>query len=166
MSKMRVYEYAKKHNVSSKELITKLKDMNIEVSNHMTMIEDDTVKKLDEQYAKGGNGEKKEAPKQTSEQKPAAVQVQSKTKASAFDEDDDRNVAPAKVKVKTGPKAIQGKKGAQKTNQKKQKLLMVKRGKTTNKEAVFNTSRSHHSHLKRKNYLQKSLLLNRLQLPS
>jgi translation initiation factor IF-2 len=38
MSKMRVYEYAKKHNVSSKELITKLKDMNIEVSNHMTMI--------------------------------------------------------------------------------------------------------------------------------
>lgn len=113
---MRVYEYAKKHNVSSKELITKLKDMNIEVSNHMTMIEDDTVKKLDEQYANGGKGEKKEAPKQSQEQqqKPAAAQVQSKTKASAFDEDDDRNVAPSKVvKVKTGPKATQGKKGTQ-----------------------------------------------------
>ncbi|AYA75458.1 translation initiation factor IF-2 [Bacillus sp. Y1] len=129
MSKMRVYEYAKKHNVSSKELITKLKDMNIEVSNHMTMIEDDTVKKLDEQYAKGGNGEKKEAPKQTQEQKPAAVQVQSKTKASAFDEDDDRNVAPAKVKVKTGPKAIQGKKGAQENQSKETKAFNGKKGK-------------------------------------
>lgn len=126
---MRVYEYAKKHNVSSKELITKLKDMNIEVSNHMTMIEDDTVKKLDEQYAKGGNGEKKEAPKQTQEQKPAAVQVQSKTKASAFDEDDDRNVAPAKVKVKTGPKAIQGKKGAQENQSKETKAFNGKKGK-------------------------------------
>ncbi|MGI8384420.1 translation initiation factor IF-2 [Robertmurraya sp. P23] len=129
MSKMRVYEYAKKHNVSSKELITKLKDMNIEVSNHMTMIEDDTVKKLDEQYAKGGNGEKKEAPKQTQEQKPAAVQVQSKTKASAFDEDDDRNVAPTKVKVKTGPKAIQGKKGTQENQSKETKAFNGKKGK-------------------------------------
>ena len=47
MSKMRVYEYAKKHNISSKEVITKLKEMNIEVSNHMATIEDDAVKKLD-----------------------------------------------------------------------------------------------------------------------
>jgi translation initiation factor IF-2 len=47
MGKVRVYEYAKKLNVSSKEVITKLKEMNIEVSNHMTTIEDDAVKKLD-----------------------------------------------------------------------------------------------------------------------
>ena len=47
MSKMRVYEYAKKQNLTSKEVITKLKDMNIEVSNHMTMIEDEAVVKLD-----------------------------------------------------------------------------------------------------------------------
>ena len=38
MRKMRVYEYAKKINVSSKEVINKLKEMNIEVSNHMTTI--------------------------------------------------------------------------------------------------------------------------------
>ena len=37
----------KKLNISSKEVITKLKEMNIEVSNHMTTIEDDAVKKLD-----------------------------------------------------------------------------------------------------------------------
>lgn len=139
---MRVYEYAKKHNVSSKELITKLKDMNIEVSNHMTMIEDDTVKKLDEQYANGGKGEKKEAPKQSQEQqqKPASAQVQSKTKASAFDEDDDRNVAPTKVKVKTAPKAIQGKKGAQDNQSKETKAFNGKKGKNQQKGRVQHQS--------------------------
>lgn len=52
MSKIRVYEYAKKINVSSKDVITKLKDMDIEVSNHMATIEDDAVKKLDGIYQK------------------------------------------------------------------------------------------------------------------
>ncbi|MDW2876901.1 MULTISPECIES: translation initiation factor IF-2 [Bacillaceae] len=52
MSKMRVYEYAKKFNISSKDVITKLKDMNVEVSNHMTTIENDAVKKLDEIFGK------------------------------------------------------------------------------------------------------------------
>jgi len=52
MSKTRVYEYAKKHNVSSKDVITKLKEMNIEVSNHMTAIETDTVRRLDAIYNK------------------------------------------------------------------------------------------------------------------
>ncbi|WP_456271507.1 translation initiation factor IF-2 [Bacillus sp. AK031] len=55
MSKVRIYEYAKKHNVSSKDVISKLKEMNIEVSNHMTTLEDDTVKKLDKSY--GGKSE-------------------------------------------------------------------------------------------------------------
>lgn len=140
---MRVYEYAKKHNVSSKELITKLKDMNIEVSNHMTMIEDDTVKKLDEQYANGGKGEKKEAPKQTQaqqQQKPVATQVQQKTKASAFDEDDDRNVAPSKVKVKTGPKVVQGKKGTQDNQSKETKAFNGKKGKNQQKGRVQHQS--------------------------
>ncbi|MGF2615690.1 translation initiation factor IF-2 [Rossellomorea vietnamensis] len=55
MSKIRIYEYAKKHNVSSKDVISKLKEMNIEVSNHMATLEDDTVKKLDKSY--GGKAE-------------------------------------------------------------------------------------------------------------
>ncbi|MBE7119152.1 translation initiation factor IF-2 [Bacillus cereus] len=50
MSKIRVHEYAKKNNISSKDLMTKLKEMNIEVSNHMTMLEDEVVNKLDNQY--------------------------------------------------------------------------------------------------------------------
>lgn len=52
MSKIRVYEYAKKHNISSKDVITKLKEMNIEVSNHMATIEDAAVVKLDATYNK------------------------------------------------------------------------------------------------------------------
>ena len=53
MSKIRVYEYAKKNNISSKDIMTKLKEMNIEVSNHMTMLEDEVVNKLDNQYNTG-----------------------------------------------------------------------------------------------------------------
>lgn len=133
---MRVYEYAKKHNVSSKELITKLKDMNIEVSNHMTMIEDDTVKKLDEQYAKNDKGEKKEVVQQAqSAQKPvASPQVQSKSKASAFEEDDDRNVAPSIVKVKPGPKSTQG------NQSKDNKSFNGKKGKNQQKGRVQHQS--------------------------
>ncbi|MFE7061858.1 translation initiation factor IF-2 [Sutcliffiella sp. NPDC057660] len=46
MTKLRVYEYAKQKNVSSKDVITKLKEMNIEVSNHMATLDEDTIQKL------------------------------------------------------------------------------------------------------------------------
>ncbi|WP_059170150.1 translation initiation factor IF-2 [Bacillus sp. FJAT-27445] len=52
MSKTRVYEYAKKYNVSSKDIIAKLKDMNVEVSNHMATIEKDAFSKLEAIYNK------------------------------------------------------------------------------------------------------------------
>lgn len=108
MSKIRVYEYAKKHNVSSKDIITKLKDMNIEVSNHMATIEDDTIKKLEDIY--NPKKEQKPATPATNQaksvkpgNKPQPQQVVSKSKASAF-EDDDKTSTPAKVKVATAPK--------------------------------------------------------------
>ncbi|UOY93635.1 translation initiation factor IF-2 [Ectobacillus sp. JY-23] len=53
MSKIRVHEYAKQQNVSSKDIITKLKEMNIEVSNHMTMLDDEVVEKLNNDYNAG-----------------------------------------------------------------------------------------------------------------
>ncbi|MCA1028510.1 MULTISPECIES: translation initiation factor IF-2 [Cytobacillus] len=65
MSKIRVYEYAKKHNLSSKDVITKLKEMNIEVSNHMTTLEPGEVTKLDGIYNKQ---EEKQPQKQQSAQ--------------------------------------------------------------------------------------------------
>jgi len=51
LRKIRVYEYAKKHNVSSKDVITKLNNLRIEVSNHMTALEESAVKRLDELFA-------------------------------------------------------------------------------------------------------------------
>ncbi len=50
MGKVRVYEYAKKNNVSSKVVINKLKDMGIEVSNHMAALEDNTVERLEKLF--------------------------------------------------------------------------------------------------------------------
>ncbi|HHW56591.1 MAG TPA: translation initiation factor IF-2 [Clostridia bacterium] len=43
MSKMRVYELAKELNLSSKDLISKLNDLDIKVKNHMSTLEDEEV---------------------------------------------------------------------------------------------------------------------------
>lgn len=45
---MRVYEYAKSLNMSSKEIITILKRINIPVNNHMSVLEEGTVEKVEQ----------------------------------------------------------------------------------------------------------------------
>ncbi|MBS4177081.1 translation initiation factor IF-2 [Lederbergia citrea] len=67
MSKVRVYEYAKKQNTSSKDVIEKLKNMNIEVANHMSTIDGETAGKLDSLF-KGNNKQDKEMPKKPMQQ--------------------------------------------------------------------------------------------------
>ncbi|MEH7387914.1 translation initiation factor IF-2 N-terminal domain-containing protein, partial [Bacillus sp. JJ1521] len=69
MSRMRVYEYAKKQNISSKEVITKLKEMDIEVKNHMATIEGDILKKLDQTLGKNSE-QVKPATEQNKNSKP------------------------------------------------------------------------------------------------
>ncbi|PMC38476.1 translation initiation factor IF-2 [Bacillus sp. UMB0899] len=66
MSKMRVYEYAKQTNVSSKDIISTLKGLNVEVNNHMSTIEDDVITKLDQKYKATNN----ESTKNESTKKP------------------------------------------------------------------------------------------------
>ncbi|MEI2663850.1 translation initiation factor IF-2 [Rossellomorea sp. LJF3] len=105
MSKMRVYEYAKKYNVSSKDVIEKLKQLNIEVSNHMATIEDDAVTKLDAMYKGDSKGQGNNATKE------------SKTSASKSEE------APNKEKVKTAPKSREGKKHDQQNQSKEKKVF-------------------------------------------
>ncbi|NPC92617.1 translation initiation factor IF-2 [Bacillus sp. WMMC1349] len=65
MAKMRVYEYAKTINVSSKDILAVLKDLNMEVNNHMAMIGEDAIKQLDKKFKKssGQPAEKKQAAK-------------------------------------------------------------------------------------------------------
>lgn len=61
MSKVRVYEYAKEHQVSSKKVIEALKDLSIEVANHMSTINENALRQLDN--AVDGTNKKAEAPK-------------------------------------------------------------------------------------------------------
>lgn len=82
MSKMRVYEYAKKHNISSKDVITKLKDMNIEVSNHMTTIEPAAVQKLDGIFIKNDSQSQKQS-KPQNQQKPQGNQKPASNNSAA-----------------------------------------------------------------------------------
>ena len=98
MGKMRVYEYAKKFNLSSKEIIIKLKEMNIEVSNHMTTIEDDAVKKLDSIYKK--NDQSKPQTNQQKPQQSAPTQVQPNSQTNEAKQPEVRK----KEVVKTAPK--------------------------------------------------------------
>jgi translation initiation factor IF-2 len=46
MSKMRVYEYAKEHHVSSKVIITKLEELGFDVKSHMSIIADNAINQL------------------------------------------------------------------------------------------------------------------------
>ncbi|WMT27760.1 translation initiation factor IF-2 [Bacillus aerius] len=84
MAKVRVYEYAKAIDVSSKDIIAALKDMNVEVNNHMATLEDDTVKKLDAIY-------KKAKAKETANEKPAEQKKQSSTKNNDRKKNDVQN---------------------------------------------------------------------------
>lgn len=67
MSKMRVYEYAKQKNQTSKEIIEKLRKLNFEVSNHMAVITEEMHKKLETKPAE--NNKEQAATKNTDKQK-------------------------------------------------------------------------------------------------
>lgn len=84
MAKVRVYEYAKAIDVSSKDIIAALKDINVEVNNHMATLEDDTVKKLDAIY-------KKAKAKETANEKPAEQKKQSSNKNNDRKKNDVQN---------------------------------------------------------------------------
>lgn len=102
MGKTRVYEYAKKLNISSKDVISKLKEMGIDVSNHMATIEDDAVKKLDEHFDNKKEKKKVAVVQQTN------VNVKPKPNTpNTFGEDDDEPIVRTKgTTVKPAPKKM------------------------------------------------------------
>ncbi|CAM5185550.1 Translation initiation factor IF-2 OS=Ureibacillus acetophenoni OX=614649 GN=infB PE=3 SV=1 [Ureibacillus acetophenoni] len=73
MTKVRVHEYAKKVNKSSKEVIEELKKLDITVTNHMSTLTGDAVSKLDSVYNQNGKAANQSAstPKQEKQAKPA-----------------------------------------------------------------------------------------------
>ena len=48
MSNMRVYEYAKENNLSSRDVLQYLEELNIDITNHMATIDEDVQEKLNE----------------------------------------------------------------------------------------------------------------------
>ena len=95
MKKVRIYEYAKEVGKQSKDLIAVLKDANIEVSNHMSMLTEEGLAKLDSVFKKqekaaqndqSSNNEgkknkkkkiKKEKNKKAQKQQPAIIEAPS-----------------------------------------------------------------------------------------
>ncbi|WP_158737730.1 translation initiation factor IF-2 [Alteribacillus sp. YIM 98480] len=69
MKKMRVYEYAKSVNKSSKEIVEQLKNMDVNVSNHMSVIDENTVAKLEGKTNNSQENKPKPENKQPSSQK-------------------------------------------------------------------------------------------------
>ncbi|MCA1030114.1 translation initiation factor IF-2 [Bacillus timonensis] len=107
MSKMRVYEYAKKQKISSKEVISKLKEMDVEVTNHMATIDDEIVEKLDTKYTK------KEETNPASKAKvvPRAVK------------ESEEELETKEVKKKSSNKVKEGKKQEVESQQKEKKVF-------------------------------------------
>jgi len=133
MSKIRVYEYAKKNNVSSKDIIHKLKEMNIEVSNHMATLEPEVIAKLDSTYKKAEPA-KKSTPKPPVKEK-QNVTVKPKGLVPGFDEDEEE-VITTKVPIKKAvTKNKEGKKHDLQIQQKEKKIFTNKKNKKRNYEA-------------------------------
>src|SRR5690625_1693070 len=115
MTKMRVYEYAKQNNMTSKAVIQRLNDLNIEVSNHMSTITAETKTKLDEKV-------KKQSPNNKNEQ--VKKQTPSTNKQS------EKNHSP-KNQGNTN-KTKQGQSNKPQQNQNKKKQSRGKKGKNNN----------------------------------
>ncbi len=81
MAKIRVYELAKKLNMTNRALLLKLEAMNIEVKSHMSSLEDDTVAQIKETLfgKKDRNSEKRV--------RPSVIRRRKKTNKNESDDD-------------------------------------------------------------------------------
>ncbi|MGR3763902.1 translation initiation factor IF-2 [Rossellomorea sp. NS-SX7] len=152
MSKTRVYEYAKKYNVSSKDVISKLKQLNIEVSNHMATIEDDTVKKLDSMFSGNSNAK---------EQGNKSAQKNSGQKQNSAKEENSPNMG----KVKSAPKNREGKKHEQQS-QSKEKKVFNNNNNNNNKKNKNNRNNKPNKNFKQAPQQQQQQPAKKKELPS
>ena len=121
MTKLRVYEYAKQKNVSSKEVITKLKEMNIEVTNHMTALDDSTVNKLNDSI-KPKNEDKSQAAEPKANATVAKYEAEADEKSTVNKEKLKKKppVKPVGTKKPTGGQFNKGRNNKNKNNKQRQ----------------------------------------------
>jgi len=116
MGKLRVYEFAKEHNIQSKEMINVLKKLNISVSNHMSVVDEDAMKKVEEYFYKlkhgdANKGKKQEQPSKEKNKKKKSNNDSKNKSAKEKDEHlpdkdnsyDYEEASVSKVKKKTKP---------------------------------------------------------------
>ena len=80
---VRVYELAKRHDMSSKELISFLNDLGVAISNHMSTLDPDTIMLVEselnpEEYI-SREQEKREQEKRTAEREPQETETDTRT---------------------------------------------------------------------------------------
>src|SRR5699024_2472150 len=110
MSKMRIYEYAREKNISSKDVIEELEKMDIEVSSHMASIDLEQQIQLDEIFSPKKADKKEEAPKKKEEApKKKGKQQQSKKQESAKKQSKKQEPKKAKADKKEKPKQSESK---------------------------------------------------------
>ncbi|SEP58464.1 translation initiation factor IF-2 [Piscibacillus halophilus] len=92
MKKMRVYEYAKQNNLSSKEVINQLKELDIEVSNHMSTINENAKRQLDNKLNHKSEEQTKQSnQKQSSDQKQSQSNQNTKPQQNQSNQQGNKN---------------------------------------------------------------------------
>ncbi len=77
MSKQRVYELAKQHNMQSKEMLKVLEKLNIEVSNHMSVLTEEMIEAVEKHF---NQLKEKNSPKNSNKKVQSQPQPQNKAK--------------------------------------------------------------------------------------
>ena len=140
MAKMRVFELAKEIGIGSKELVSFLKENDVEVANHMSSVDDAAADQARQHYSKG---KKTPAAETAAKEKTAAESTKAPQEAAPV-----KKAVPAKdgapVQAKAPAKPAKGKEASdQKTAPpvKKKKLIQVFRPQNSDNANVRRTGR-------------------------
>lgn len=119
MSKMRIYEYAKKKNTSSKNVIEKLQEMNMDVSNHMSTIDGETMSKLDSLFDKQNSGAAHKESKQKKQDNKKETKKQTKKRTAKADKGSNKQKVKQSSENRKGKQLKKENKGSKKASKNK-----------------------------------------------
>lgn len=100
MSKIRVHEYAKKVNKTSKEVIEQLSKLDLKVTNHMSMLEAEAISKLDSVFKQAAEPKKATPSKSPAKEGPKEVKQGARKQTAS--------IQPKKVNNQTQNQSSQG----------------------------------------------------------
>ncbi|WP_107923049.1 translation initiation factor IF-2 [Lysinibacillus parviboronicapiens] len=107
MTKIRVHEYAKQVNKSSKEVIEALNKLNVSVTNHMSMLENDTVTKLNQSFKPASDKKEAKQPTQNVSQRSQANGQQKPQQSVKKQEEQKQHSATSKPRTNNQQQSYQ-----------------------------------------------------------